>query len=204
IRAAEAHLVAAHAEIEVARAEMFPQVVLTAKFGFVAEAVRGLVIEGSSVAGAGPAISYSIFDGGRLSAQSDASKRKYDLLLAEYRKSIYAGLADVEKSLLNYQQAVVDGSRWSSARDLQSAQRQRLDQSLAAGRASRLELIAAQEQALDVDLAAVRSYRAQLDSLVGLYQALGGGWDPRQLTLPEDAPKEKQGDAPVIAPAATP
>ncbi len=204
IRAAEAQLMAAHAEIEVARAEMFPQVALTAKYGFVAEAVRGLVFEGSSVIGAGPAFSYSIFDGGRLAAQSDASKRKYDLLLAEYRKSIHAGLADVEKSLLGYQLAVSDGARWSGAQQQQQAQNQRLDQSLAAGRSSRLELIAAQEQALDVDLAALHSYRAQLDSLVGLYQALGGGWDPRQLTLPDDAPAEKKGDAPVIAPAATP
>ena len=204
IRAAEAHLIAAHAEIEVARAEMFPQVTLTAKYGFVAEAVHALVFRGNSVAGAGPIFSYTMFDGGRLRAQSDASKRKYDLLLAEYRKSIYAGLADVEKSLLSYQSASSEETRWSSARTLQDAQRQRLDQSLAAGRLSRFELIAAQQQALDVELAAARSYRERLDSMVALYQALGGGWDPAKLAMPADAPADKQGDAPTIAPAAAP
>ena len=202
IRAAEAHLIAAHAEIEVARAEMFPQVTLTAKYGFVAESVHALVFKSSSIAGAGPIISYSMFDGGRLSAQSDASKRKYDLLLAEYRKSIYAGFADVEKSLLGYQAASVDEARWAGARDLQGAQLQRLNQSLTAGRLSRFELIAAQQQALDVELAAARSYRDRLDSMVALYQALGGGWDPAALTLPADAPDEKPGDAPATVPAA--
>ena len=202
IRAAEARLIAAHAEIAVARAEMFPQVGLTAKFGFVAEAVHGLVFEGSSVAGAGPTFSYSMFDAGRLKAQSDASKRRYDLLLAEYRKSIYAGLADVEKSLLSYQLATNDGTRWSEAQGMQQAQLQRLDRSLAAGRLSRLELIAAQDQALTVELAALHSYHARLDSLVALYQALGGGWDPAQLKLPEDAPPEKSGDTPTVVPAA--
>ena len=202
IRAAEAHLIAAHAEIEVARAEMFPQVSLTAKYGFVAESVHALVFEGSSIAGAGPIFSYSMFDGGRLSAQSDASKRRYDLLLAEYRKSIYAGLADVEKSLLSYQLATSDETRWSAARSQQGAQLQRLDQSLAAGRLSRFEIIAAQEHALDLELAAARSYRDRLDSLVALYQALGGGWDPANLVVPNDAPAEKEGDAPVVAPAA--
>ncbi len=202
IRAAEAHLAAAHAEIEVARAEMFPQVALTGKVGIVAEAVRGLVIEGSSVVGAGPVLSYSIFDGGRLSAQSDASKRRYDLLLAEYRKSIYAGLADVEKSLLSYQQASSEEARWSDARSSQALQLQRLDQSLAAGRLSRFELLAAQEQDLSLELAGARSYRARLDSLVALYQALGGGWDPAQLAVPADAPAEKSGDRPVLVPSA--
>lgn len=202
VRAAEAHLIAAHAEIEVARAEMFPQVSLTAKYGFVAESVHALVFQSSTVAGAGPIFSYSMFDGGRLSAQSDASKRRYDLLLAEYRKSIYAGLADVEKSLLSYQLATSDETRWSNARTLQGAQLQRLDQSLAAGRSSRFELIAAQQRALDVELAGARSYRARLDSLVALYQALGGGWDPAQLAVPADAPAEKSGDRPVVEPAA--
>ena len=122
--------------------------------------------------------------------------------MAEYRKSIYAGLADVEKSLIAYQLASSDAARWSAARQSQEIQLQRLQQSLAAGRLSRFELIAAQEQALNLELAALRNYRAQLDSLVALYQALGGGWDPSMLTVPADAPKEKDGDRPSLSPAA--
>lgn len=202
IRAAEAHLMSAHAQIEVARAELFPQIALIAKYGTVAESVRGLVIEGNSILGAGPVFSYSLFDGGKLAAQSDASKRRYDLLVAEYRKSIYAGLADVEKSLIAYQLANSDAARWSAARESQNIQLQRLQQSLAAGRLSRFELIAAQEQALNLELAALRNYRAQLDSLVALYQALGGGWDPSMLTVPADAPQEKDGDRPTLSPVA--
>ena len=52
-----------------------------------------------------------------------------------------------------------------------------------------------------MELAALHSYHARLDSLVALYQALGGGWDPAQLKLPDDAPAEKKGDAPTVVPA---
>jgi multidrug efflux system outer membrane protein len=204
IRAAEAHLAAAHAEIAVARAEMFPQIALSAKFGFVAEAIRGFLVQGSSVVGAGPTIEYSIFDAGRLDAQSDASKRRYDLLLAEYRKSIYSGLADVEKALLGYEQSCHDALRWSDALALQQTQLQHLQQSLSVGFLGRLEVIAAQDRAIDLELASARNYRQTLDSLLALYEALGGGWDPEQLALPKDAPADHQGDLPAAVPVPVP
>ena len=55
---------------------------------------------------------------------------------------------------------------------------------------------------MNLELAGARSYRARLDSLVALYQALGGGWDPAQLAVPADAPAEKSGDTPVVIPSA--
>lgn len=195
IRAAEARLAAAHAQIAVARAEMFPQIALTAEFGYVASAVHNLSFTGSTIIGGGPTVKYSIFDAGRLDAQLDASRRQQDLLLAEYRKSILAGLADVEKALLSYQRASSATARWSAAQGKQQAQLQRLDQSLAAGRLSRFEVIAAQDRAIDLEYAAVRSYRDHLDSMVSLYQALGGGWTPAKLPLPTDAPAGKQSDS---------
>ena len=200
IRAAEARLAAAHAQIEVARAQMFPQVALTARYGYVAEAVRGLVVQGGTVGGIGPAVNYSIFDGGRLAAQSDASRRRYDVLLAEYRKSIYTALADVEKSLIGYEQSVRDEARWADARSRQDVNLHHVEQSRAAGRTSRIEILAAQDQALDLELGAVRSYRQHLDCLLALYQALGGGWEPGELVLPQDAPGDTPNDQPAELP----
>ena len=196
IRAAEARLQAAHADIAVARAALFPQVGLTAKFGFVAEDLNGLSTQGTTVIGAGPTISYSVFDAGRLQARLDESRRQQDLLLADYRKSILAGLADVEKALSEYRQSGNAAGRAEQAQQDQQAQLRRLQQGLDAGRQSRLELIAAQDRDLELQEDAVRIYRQRLDSLLALYQALGGGWSPADLPVPADAPKEPKGSAP--------
>jgi NodT family efflux transporter outer membrane factor (OMF) lipoprotein len=196
IRAAEERLKAAHADIAVARAALFPQIGMTAKFGYVAEGLHDLKTQGTTVLGAGPTINFSVFDAGRLHANLDASRREQDLLLAEYRKSILAGLADVEKALSAYRLSSDDAARREQAQQDQQAQLQHLQQALDAGRQSRLELIAAQDRALELQGGAVRIYRQRLDSLLVLYQAMGGGWSASDLPLPADAPAEPKGSAP--------
>ena len=195
IRAAEARLQAAHADIAVARAALFPQIALTAQFGYVVEAVHTISTRGSTLVGIGPTIRYSVFDAGRLKANLDASRRQQDLLLADYQKSILAGLADVEKALSGYRLSGNAAQRITLAQQDQQTQLRRLQQGVDAGRQSRLELIAAQDHALELQEQAVAVYRLRLDSLLGLFQALGGGWSAGDLPLPADAPAEPEGSA---------
>jgi outer membrane protein, multidrug efflux system len=196
IRAAEARLQAAHADIAVARAALFPQIGLTAKFGYVAEGLHDLKTQGTTVLGAGPTISFSVFDAGRLDANLDASRRQRDIALAGYRKSILTSLADVEKALSEYRLATAAVERYNQSWREQLEQVQRLLQGLDAGRQSRLELITAQDHALELQASMVRAYRQRLDSLLALFQALGGGWAPSDLPVPADAPAEPKGSAP--------
>lgn len=196
IRAAEARLQAAHADIAVARAALFPQIGLTTKFGYVAEGLHSFSTQGTTVLGAGPTINFSVFDAGRLDANLDASRRQRDIALAGYRKSILASLADVEKALSEYRLAGDTAQRSDQAQQDQQAQIKRLQQGLDAGRQSRLELIAAQDRELELQAGAVRVYRQRLDSLLALFQALGGGWSPSDLPVPADAPAEPSGSAP--------
>lgn len=174
IRAAEAHLTAAEAQVAVARAERFPQVQLTAELGFLSAAVVHILGAGSALVGIGPGIALPIFDGGRGAAEFELRKHQYDAALAEYQKTIIAAFGDVEKALLGYQAAVEAKARWSDADSLVAAQTRRLQLSLSAGHASRLELIAWQQRAIEIQLSLLLAQRQHLDSMVLLYQALGG------------------------------
>jgi multidrug efflux system outer membrane protein len=174
IRAAESHLMAAEAQVAVARAERFPQVQLTGELGFLSAAVVHILGAGSALVGIGPGIALPIFDGGRGAAEFELREHQYDAALAEYQKTVIGAFGDVEKALLGYQAAVEAKARWSSADALIAAQIQRLQLSLAAGHASRLQLIALQQQAIEIQLSSLLAQRQHLDSMVLLYQALGG------------------------------
>jgi len=188
IVAAEQHLRAAHADVAIQHAELLPQVVLTAKFGYVTGAVRNLAEAGSTVYGVGPEIGFPIFDAGLRKAQLDATRWQRDASFNEYRKTVQVAFADVERALLSYQAAAEAAQRSAAEVERANAQQQRSESALAAGRSSRLESLAAQDGALLAQLESLQAYRAQLSSLVSLYQALGGGWHPDAVPLPEQLP----------------
>jgi len=177
LRAAEAQLQAAHAQVEISRAELLPQVSLTAQYGFVTGAVHGLLHSGSTIMGIGPIINYPLFSGGLLKAQVDASHRYQDVALATYQKAVFNAFADVEKALLGYQIATESSTRWSVASAAQQAVLQRTELVQHAGMSSRVEEIVEQEKLLELELRQLHAYRARLESLITLYQALGGGWN---------------------------
>jgi outer membrane protein TolC len=147
---------------------------LTGELGFLSAAVVHILGAGSALVGIGPGIALPIFDGGRGAAEFELREHQYDAALAEYQKTVIAAFGDVEKALLGYQAAVEAKARWSSADALIAAQIQRLQLSLAAGHASRLQLIALQQQAIEIQLSSLLAQRQHLDSMVLLYQALGG------------------------------
>ncbi|MDB5972572.1 MAG: hypothetical protein JWQ90_5022 [Hydrocarboniphaga sp.] len=178
--AAEARLQSAHAEIAVAHADLFPQVALTAKAGFVTGAVRNLAKAGSTVFGIGPDISLPIFDAGRLKAELDASRWRDDAAVLEYRKAVRQALAEVERALLDYQAAVESAQRSNADTMIEQAQLRQVAAQIDAGRSSRFDRLDVEERLLDRDGQALFAYREQLAGLVALYQALGGGWNPDQ------------------------
>jgi NodT family efflux transporter outer membrane factor (OMF) lipoprotein len=178
--AAEAHLQTAHSQITVAHAALLPEVALTAKAGFVSGATRNLAKAGSTVFGIGPDVSLPIFDGGRLKAELDASRWRNDAAMIEYRKAILGALAEVEHALLDYQGAVESVQRNADDTAVQQKQAHQIDAEIEAGRSTRFDALAAQERLLDRDVAALLAYQQQLASLVAMYQALGGGWNPDQ------------------------
>jgi NodT family efflux transporter outer membrane factor (OMF) lipoprotein len=177
--ASEDNLQAAHADLIVARAALFPSLNLTASGGVQNPAMNAAVI---TLAGtgwsltAGATLMQTIFDAGRRRAAIQEATAKQEELVAKYHGSILAALLDVENALaaIHYlelqkepQQRNVD----QSERAFQGAQlrfREGAGEYLVVLESQRT-LFAARDQLSQYKL-------ARLQALLGLCKALGGGW----------------------------
>ncbi len=194
---AEANLASAHASVDAARAAFFPAISLTGSGGLASTAVSTLFRASSLQWSFGANLLQTIFDGGKLFAESDLAKATQKGLVASYRKAVISAYSDVETSL----------GQVANFTDEESALEREVNASANAFRISELQyregitdiltvlqaqqtLFAAKNQLIQVKLA-----RAQAD--VSLYKALGGGWsepakDTTQTTVPGTPPPSAQ------------
>ncbi len=177
---AESALVAAHADLTLARKAYLPDISLTANGGAAYPALAAAVktLPGFGLAAnAGAALTQTIFDGGRRRNKIDESSAREQELLGAYRGAVLSALADVENALgsiqhLSEQESALRTQVEESQRVLRSAQLRYGVGSvdfLVITDAQR-SLYGGQDQLADV-------HRARLGSIVTLYKALGGGWE---------------------------
>jgi NodT family efflux transporter outer membrane factor (OMF) lipoprotein len=176
VAAAEQQLIAANANIKVARANFFPDVSLTGSGGVQALALNSLFGPGSTVASLAGSVTQTIFDNGTLSGQLEQARGSYDQLLATYRRAVVQAFTDVDNALtaLRYaseQEALERAAVATAQRAADIARAQ-----IAAGTVDVTTLLTA-EQTLFSDQDSLAQVRlARIEALVNLYQALGGGW----------------------------
>jgi outer membrane protein, multidrug efflux system len=176
---AEYGLQAAHGDLLVARAAMYPSLSLTATAGVANPAVNAAI---TALAGtgwsltAGASLVQTIFDAGRRRAVIQEAAAKQEELVANYQSSILSALLDVEKALaaihyLDQQKEPQQRNVDQSERAYQGTQlrfREGTGEYLAVLESQRA-LFAAREQLSQYKL-------ARLQALLGLCKALGGGW----------------------------
>jgi NodT family efflux transporter outer membrane factor (OMF) lipoprotein len=181
IAQAEANVQAAHADLEVARAALFPSLTMTAAGGLANPALNAAV---NSLSGVGPtvnlgaALAQSIFDGGKRRAQRlEASSREQELLIT-YRASILSALVDVENSLSAI--ARLDAAR--SDQEAIVAQSERAYEGARVryqrGFGDFLGVLEAQRAVYKARDQFAQYRLARLEAAVSLCKALGGGWAP--------------------------
>jgi multidrug efflux system outer membrane protein len=176
VRAAEQQLVAANAQIGVARAEMFPQFSLTGSFGNESTELQNLLGAPARIWSLGFGMALPIFDGGRRAARVDEVSAREREALASYQGAVSSAFKDVADALANADAAAasqqdVELRERATANALKLAQA-RYD----AGYAAYLELLDAQRTATAAQLDRVRNRQAQLNASIDLFKALGGGW----------------------------
>lgn len=175
IRAAEAQLHAAAAQVGVATAARLPNLTLTATLGSSALGVSQLLRSGGfwSVGGT---LLQPVFHGGALLHQQRAAQAAYAQAEAQYRSTVLTAFQNTADTL----QAIVsdaDTLRATAAaeaaarRSLAAVQRQR-----EAGAAAQADLVLAQQTLQQAVLATAQARAARLGDCVALYQALGGWW----------------------------
>ena len=180
---AEANLAAANANVAVARAALFPSIVLTGAGGLQSNVLGQLVSNPASSFSLGASLAQTVFDAGRLEAVTDEARAREQELLAAYRSTTIAAFSEVESTL----------GLIAHLAEQESYQREQVTQSQLAfdiaqaryreGVADYLTVLDSQRslyQARD-QLGLVRLQR--LLAAVALYKAFGGGWQAPDATL---------------------
>ena len=176
VAAAEARLVAANADIRVARAAFFPQVSLTGALGWQGLALGTLFGPGSLFANAALSASQVVFDNGRLGGQAAYTEARYDELVANYRRAVVQAFTDVEDGARAYGYATEQEALVREAVRVAQLAADIAREQVRAGTSDIVRALQAQTtlfNALDL-LAEVRLARFQ--ALLSLYKAMGGGW----------------------------
>jgi len=177
IAGAQRRMIAANANIGVARAAYFPSLTLGAQGGFQSTAVSNLLSAPSSFWAIGPNALLSVFDGGLRRAQVAQARAEFDASAANYRGTVVGAFQQVEDSLAtinHYHDASIDEKAAVDA-----AQRT-LDFSMALykqGAADYLTVVTSQTALLQTQLESLNLDTIQLTASVDLIRALGGGWE---------------------------
>ncbi len=173
---AEAQLIAANANIGVARAAFFPSVQLTGQGGVANASLPSLFGITGPFYSVGAGVTQSVFDPGTLQGQLEFSRARYDELLSDYRKAVISAFGDVEDSL-----AATEQSSQQVARQVAAVRKARTayDISIAqlnAGVINLLTVLNTENALFTAQDSLVVARLARLQAVVGLFKALGGGW----------------------------
>jgi multidrug efflux system outer membrane protein len=177
IRQAEENLIAANAQIGAARAQYFPSISLTGFLGGQSRALAALLTGPARTDSFGPAAILPIFHAGQIRNQVRLSEAQQREMLAAYQKAIYSALREVSDALIGYDRT----------RD-ERVQQERLVTALSesvrlstlryqGGLDSYLQVLDAQRSLFQGQLVLASLRLVELQYVVQLYRALGGGWE---------------------------
>jgi NodT family efflux transporter outer membrane factor (OMF) lipoprotein len=176
MRAAEASLHAASAQIGVAIANRLPNITLTASDGTTAAQLDRLFTPGTGFWSVAASLTQPIFQGGTLLHRQRAAEAAYDQAAAQYRSTVVAAFRDVADALRALQsdadalQAAVRAEH--AAADSLGIARRRVE----LGQASYLSLLNAQQTYQQARINLVQAQASRFADTAALFQALGGGW----------------------------
>jgi len=191
IASAERQMAAANAQIGVVTAAWYPNLTLSASYGYAGPVIGSLIQAPNSLWSFGPALAETIFDAGSRSSQIEAAKANYDQAVATYRQTVLTGFQQVEDQLASLrileQQAAAEDK---VVADAHKAEELVLNQ-YKAGTVPYSSVITAQITTLSNEQTALGVRSNRFAASVALIEAVGGGWDTSQLTaenLPDNQP----------------
>jgi outer membrane protein, multidrug efflux system len=177
IREAEQNLVAANAQIGVARAAYFPQISLTGSAGYESAKLTDLFQGPAGVWTLAGSLVQPIFEGGRLKSGVNLAEAQHEQLLLTYEQTIQGAFRDVSNALIAYQKyrefRIQEQQLVDSAQDAAHLSEIRFK----AGTADYLEVLTNETNSFSAELNLAQAQGNELIALVQLYQALGGGWN---------------------------
>jgi NodT family efflux transporter outer membrane factor (OMF) lipoprotein len=176
LRRADAETAAAMARVGIARADLFPKILLTGAAGGQSGGAQVLSLGAGSFFSIGPAITLPFLSNGRLRANLEVRKRQLDEAVTIYRKAWLVALQETEDALTAYERERERQARLVSALKSSQAATEMATELYTRGLADFLSVLDAQRVQLAAEDLLAQSDTAVITNLVMLYKALGGGW----------------------------
>jgi multidrug efflux system outer membrane protein len=176
VREAEENVVAANAQIGVAKAAFFPSISLTGTGGLESNALNSFLSAPSQTWNAGLSITQLVFEGGRLRSGLRLARAQHQEAALSYQQTVQNALEQVSNALI----ATQKNREFREQQDMLTAAAQRTDQLSEVlyknGGASYLQVLTSETNYFSAELNLVQAQLNERLALVQLYQALGGGW----------------------------
>jgi len=187
VRSAERQLAAQFAQVNAARADLYPSFRLAGSIGLESLSLARLLVPGASFWSGSPSVSTRLFNREQLRQNLVIQSERQEQAARAYQSQVLRALQDVEDSLTALAQEQVRRDHLSAAA---AAAEQAADLSLqlyTAGLRDFRDVLDAQRSLLSLQDSLATSSAGIATDLVRLYKALGGGWSATSL-LPEPVP----------------
>ena len=176
IRQAEQNMVAANAQIGVAKASFFPSLSLTGLGGLESDSLHHFISQPSETWSGAFSVSQPVFQGGALRSQLRLARANWQDAVFSYQQAVQNALEQVSNSLVASQK----NREFREQQELLTKAAQQTEQFSEVlyknGGASYLQVLTSETNYFSAELNLVQAQLNERLALVQLYQALGGGW----------------------------
>jgi outer membrane protein, multidrug efflux system len=178
IRQAEQVLIAANANIGVAKAAYFPQISLTGSGGVQSAALSALFTTPAGLWSVGAGLAQPIFNAGRTRSRVALSRAQQEEAVLSYQQAIQQSLREVSDALVGYRKGREFREQQQLLNRAATDARRLADIRYRGGATSYLEVLDSDTRMFSAELGVTEAELSELLSLVQVYRALGGGWQP--------------------------
>jgi multidrug efflux system outer membrane protein len=177
VRRDEESLVAANANVGVAKAAFFPQISLTGQFGATSTAISSFLAGPATFWAVGGQIAQPIFEGGRIRSGYRLAWAQRDQAELVYKQTVLNAFGDVSNSLVGY----YDSRKYRMKLEEEAATYKETARLATVryqgGVTSFLEVLVTEQDYFTAELSLSQAWFQEMQYYVQLYQSLGGGWD---------------------------
>jgi outer membrane protein, multidrug efflux system len=176
VRQAEQEMIAANANIGVAKAALYPSISLTGALGGESVELGDVLKSASRIWSYGLSLNLPIFNGGALSSRVDQASAREKQALQAYVGAVSTAFKEVNDALVNLRQykaiEIIAASKKTTTQDMLDVANNRYK----SGYSSYLDVLEAQRSHIEATQSFVQSRENTLNATVSLFKALGGGW----------------------------
>ena len=179
VRRAEESLVAANANVGVAKAAFFPQFSLTGAFGVQTSSLTSFLSGPTTGAwNAVGQVAQPIYEGGRIKSNYRLAWAERDEAELTYKQTVQQAFGDVSNALVGYTQSRLFRMKIEQQTATYKETARLANVRFEGGYTSFLEVLVTQQQYFTSELGLAQAWFAEMNEYVQLYQSLGGGWKP--------------------------